>query len=87
MTTILLSVGDASGDAYAADLVAALRERREGLRFVGLGGDRMERAGVALVAHQRELAVGGFGELLPDLHRIVATWRRVMAAHPVRPPP
>ena len=76
----MLAVGDASGDAYAADFVRALRELRPNLRALGLGGERMAAAGVELVAHQRELAVGGFVELLPDLHRVVRTWFRVGAA-------
>ena len=58
MTTVLLAVGDASGDAYAADFVRALRLRVPEARFLGLGGVEMEKAGVELVVHQRQLAVG-----------------------------
>ena len=76
----MLAVGDASGDAYAADFTRALRARLPGARVFGLGGDEMIAAGVELVAHQRSLAVGGIVELLPDLHRIVRTWFRVTAA-------
>ena len=35
----MLAVGDASGDAYAADFVRALRELRPNLRALGLGGE------------------------------------------------
>lgn len=76
----MLAVGDASGDAYAADFVRALRERLPDARMFGLGGEEMVEAGVELVAHQRALAVGGIVELLPDLHRIVQTWFRVGSA-------
>jgi lipid-A-disaccharide synthase len=76
MTTVLLSVGDASGDVYASDFVRELRARIPDARFVGLGGAEMEKAGVALVVHQRDVAVSGLFELLPDLHRIVRAWRR-----------
>ena len=48
-------------------LVRALRARRPGLRFVGLGGAELEKAGVEIVVDQRELAVGGLVELLPEL--------------------
>jgi len=78
--TVLLSVGDASGDAYAADLVRELRALRPTARFVGLGGAQMEKAGVEITVDQREVAVGGLVELLPDLHRIVSAWRRLEAA-------
>jgi len=80
MSTILLSVGDASGDVYASDFVRELRARVPDARFVGLGGAEMEKAGVELVVHQRDVAVSGLFELLPDLHRIVRAWRRMIAA-------
>lgn len=80
MSTVMLSVGDASGDVYASDFVRELGARRPGTRFLGLGGVEMEKAGVELVVHQREMAVSGLIELLPDLHRIVSAWRRMIGA-------
>jgi len=80
VTTVLLAVGDASGDRYAADFVRELRGLRSGMRFLGLGGVELERAGVELVVHQRELAIGGVVELVPHLDRIFGVWRRMAAA-------
>ena len=80
MSTVLLSVGDASGDVYASDFVRELRARVPDLRCAGLGGAEMEKAGVELVVHQRDVAVSGLFELLPDLHRIIRAWRRMTAA-------
>jgi lipid-A-disaccharide synthase len=80
MTEILVSAGDASGDLHAAAFVRALRARRPALRFFGLGGVALEAAGVELVVHQRELAVGGLVEVLGSLRRIVGAWRRLGAA-------
>ncbi len=80
MSTVLLSVGDASGDVYASDFVRELRARLPDARFVGLGGAEMEKAGVELVVHQRDVAVSGLFELLPDLHRIIRAWRCMVAA-------
>lgn len=77
MKTILLSAGDASGERHAAALVEALRARRSDLCFVGLGGERMRAAGVEVVVDQRDLAVGGLVELVPELGRIVRAWRRL----------
>jgi len=74
---VLLSAGDASGDAHAAALVRALRARAPGLRVLGLGGVEMEKAGVELVVHQRELAVGGLVEVLTSARRAVSAWRRL----------
>ena len=80
MSTVLLSVGDASGDVYASDFVRELRAQRPDARFLGLGGVEMEKAGVEIVVHQREMAVSGLFELLPHLPRIVSCWRRMTAA-------
>lgn len=80
MTVVLLSVGDASGDAHAADFVRALRELRPETRFVGMGGGELRAAGAEILADQRELAVGGLFELLPSAARIARVWRRMAAA-------
>jgi lipid-A-disaccharide synthase len=77
MTTILFAAGDASGELHAAALVEELRRRRSCARFLGLGGDAMEKAGVELVVHQRELAIGGLVEVLRDAGRVIGAWRRL----------
>jgi lipid-A-disaccharide synthase len=73
--TILLSAGDASGEAHAAELVRVLRRRFPDARFLGLGGAGMAAAGVELIADQRELAVGGLFEIAGSLGRVTRTWR------------
>lgn len=80
MTTVLVSAGDASGELHASAFVEALRERRPDLRAIGIGGAAMEKAGVELTVHQRELAVGGLVEVLGSLNRIVGAWRRLTRA-------
>lgn len=80
MTTVLVSAGDASGELHAAALVEALKARLPDARFLGLGGPEMEKAGVELVVHQREIAVGGLFEVARDLRRVVSAWRRLVRA-------
>jgi lipid-A-disaccharide synthase len=80
MTTVLVSAGDASGDLHAAAFVRALRTRVPDLRVVGIGGVEMEKAGVELLVHQRELAVGGLVEVLSSVRRVLAAWRRLRDA-------
>lgn len=79
MTTLLLSAGDASGELHTAPFVEAFRRRVPGARFLGMGGAEMEKAGVELVVHQRELAIGALG-VVRDLGRIVSAWRRMNRA-------
>ncbi len=79
MTRVLVCAGDASGELHAAAFVGALRERLPEARFLGLGGAEMEKAGVEIVVHQRELAIGGLVEVLGDLGRVWRAWRRLGA--------
>jgi lipid-A-disaccharide synthase len=43
--TIFLSAAEASGDAHAAGLIAALKAKRPGARFIGAAGPKMAAAG------------------------------------------
>lgn len=79
MTTLLLSAGDASGELHTAPFVEAFRRRVPGAHLLGMGGTAMEKAGVELVVHQRELAIGALG-VLGDARRIFSAWRRMNRA-------
>lgn len=80
MPTLLVSAGDASGDLHAADFATTYQRRNPGTRIVGLGGSAMQAAGVELVADQRDLAVGGFLELLGSAGRLLRAWRAITGA-------
>jgi lipid-A-disaccharide synthase len=80
MTKVFLCAGDASGELHSAAFVRALRERLPEARFLGLGGAEMEKAGVDLIVHQRELAIAGLVEVLSSAHRIFRVWQRLSAA-------
>lgn len=80
MTRVLVSAGDASGEAHAADLVRALAARLPQAHFVGLGGPALEAAGVELRVPLRDVAVGGLVEVLGHVPRVLAAWRSLEAA-------
>ena len=77
MATVFVCAGDVSGEQHAAAWVEAVRELRPDTRFIGLGGQAMEKAGVELVVHQHEIAIGGLVEVLGDVGRIISAWRRL----------
>jgi len=83
---ILITAGEASGDAHAAGLVAALRRGGLEAEFFGIGGPAMAGAGVRLTAHSRELAVMGFAEVLGRLPRIFGLLGRMRSEIARRPP-
>lgn len=64
---VFFVAGEASGDLHAAAVARAIRERRAGVPLAGVGGARMESAGVRLVEHAERLAVMGFVEVLKHI--------------------
>ncbi|MCW8085016.1 lipid-A-disaccharide synthase [Sabulicella glaciei] len=70
MSLVWIAAGEASGDILAARLVAALRTLAPGLRFAGIGGERMAEQGVESLFPIRELALMGLVEVLPQLRNL-----------------
>jgi lipid-A-disaccharide synthase len=51
--------GEASGDLLAAHLIAALKARRPGIEFAGIGGPRMAAEGFESHFPMEKLSVRG----------------------------
>ncbi|MFY0521728.1 lipid-A-disaccharide synthase [Archangium gephyra] len=68
---ILVVAGEASGDAHASELVAALKAQRPDLSFFGMGGSRLAAQGVELLYGAHEVNVMGITEVLPKIPRIL----------------
>jgi lipid-A-disaccharide synthase len=82
---ILMSAGEPSGDLHGSRLARALRKRWPGAQLYGLGGPRMRREGVELLAGLDELAVLGFAEIvrhLPFFLDLLARMRRELREDP-----
>jgi lipid-A-disaccharide synthase len=69
--------GEASGDLHSAALASALKEADVNAELQGWGGDEMEKAGVRILKHYRELAFMGFVEVLQHLPEIMRNFRLV----------
>jgi lipid-A-disaccharide synthase len=83
---ILVVTGEASGDAHAAELVAALQARRPDLRFFGMGGSKLAARGVELLYGAHEVSVMGITEVLPKIPRILQVMRGIATAAAERRP-
>lgn len=83
---ILVSAGEASGDMYAAQLVNALREHRNGISFFGCTGPRLREAGVETVIDAGSLSVVGLAEVVLHLPGIYREYRRLLRAIRRHPP-
>lgn len=73
---LLISAGEASGDLHGARLLSALQAARPGLSAFGMGGARMEKAGLDRIVRSESLSVVGISEVLekvPQLARALAS--------------
>lgn len=84
-TTVVLSAGEASGDALAAELAVALLTRRPSLRLRGLAGPKMRAAGVEAIGRVEDLGVMGVAEVLGALSRVRAARAALRSALAERP--
>ena len=69
MREVLIIAGEASGDLHASGLATALTRIRPDLSLTGVGGTRMENAGVTLLERSDRMAVMGFVEVLRQVPR------------------
>lgn len=63
----MMIAGEASGDTHGAGVVRELKKRQPSIEIFGIGGEKMEQAGMALTYHVRELSFMGFVEVLKHL--------------------
>ncbi len=83
---LFISAGEASGEHYGALLVAALRRRLADAQFFGMGGERMEAAGLERIVRAEDMAVMGLTEVVRHLPRIYGELRRLKRAIRQRKP-
>jgi lipid-A-disaccharide synthase len=69
--------GEASGDLLGGHLMAALKEVRPDLKFVGIGGAKMQSAGMEILYPMEKLAVNGYVEVLRHFFEIVGIRRKL----------
>jgi len=69
--------GEASGDLLAAHLIAALKARRRGMLFAGIGGPRMINEGFESLYPMEKLSVRGYAEVLRNYAEIMGIRRRM----------
>ncbi|MEQ9557699.1 MAG: lipid-A-disaccharide synthase [Rhodospirillales bacterium] len=84
---VYLIVGEASGDALGATLMAALKSRLGGaVRFAGVGGPLMAGEGLDSLFPMDDLAVMGLAEVVPRLPQLLRRMAETRADILVRNP-
>ncbi len=77
--SIFIAAGDPSADGPGKNLIEEILRLCPGLEVFGLGGPRMQAAGLEPLVDHRELAVLGFWEIVPKIAFFRALLRRSAA--------
>lgn len=75
--TIFISAGESSGDLLGADLTRALLQENPAYQLVGMGGSRMQAAGIDIAFDSKLLSVVGALEVIRHLPHILLTLHRI----------
>ena len=88
--TIFISAGEASGEHYGALLATALKqqlaEAGKSVALFGMGGERMQAAGVERIVRAEDVSVMGLTEVLAHLPKIYGEFRKLKKAIRARRP-
>ncbi|MDR1031875.1 MAG: lipid-A-disaccharide synthase [Holosporales bacterium] len=66
-STVFIIAGEVSGDIIGARLIEAIARLDSSVQFVGVGGDRMIKAGLQPLFHMKEVSAIGLVEVLSKL--------------------
>lgn len=83
---VMIIAGEASGDLYGAGVVRELKQKEPESVFFGIGGDKLQAAGMELIYHIREISVMGFLEVLQHLPLLKSMERTLSVLLKVKKP-
>jgi lipid-A-disaccharide synthase len=83
---LMMVVGEASADVYGARILEQLRALAPGTQAVGIGGERLQRAGLHADGEAHELAIVGFTAVLARLLPVIRLYRRLLRRLHDEPP-
>lgn len=84
---IFIVAGEESGDSLASGLMAQLRILHpEGVRFRGVGGERMQAQGLVSIFPMEDITAMGFAQVIVGLPRILRRMRETAEAIAADPP-
>ena len=75
---LAVSAGDHSGDIYGEALLKELQKQHPDIRFIGMGGVGLQRAGLAAIANLVPYSTVGFIEPLKYLFPIFAAYKKMV---------
>ena len=86
LVRIAMVAGEASGDLLGSYLIASLKQRLPAAQFYGIGGPKMEAAGLTADWPSEKLAVRGYAEVLRHYWEIAKIRRALLKRLLANPP-
>ena len=84
--TIAMVAGEVSGDLLGSHLIEALKQALPEARFIGIGGPKMQAAGMEIMFPMEKLAVFGYIDALRHYREIVGIRNKLKASLIANPP-
>ena len=84
--TIAMVAGETSGDLLGSHLIIALKQSLPNTRFIGIGGPKMQAAGMEIMFPMEKLSVFGFIDALIHLREILGIRNKLKASLIANPP-
>lgn len=82
----MIIAGEISGDLHAAALVREIQRRNSTIDFFGIGGEELEKTGMEIRVHARNMAVLGLSEVLRKYFFFRKTFHAMLALLKERKP-
>lgn len=83
---IAMVAGEASGDLLGSHLMKAIKQVRPDVRFIGIGGPKMQAEGMEVLFPMEKLAVNGYVEVLRHLPEILGIRNKLRGRLVADPP-
>jgi lipid-A-disaccharide synthase len=74
---VLFITGEASGDSHASNLINAFKKLNPEIKFYGIGGTKMEKAGVKIIYPCDRISVVGFSEVFSKISSLKEARRQI----------